>query len=96
MTSSKSQLRFMRGFRPPVYAREGLTWGMRNPFDGPVFETVEEAEQWCIAVIDEHDYRCDSPADATIHPFKGLVECGRIDPQILAQVKATQRQQEEG
>jgi len=41
-----SQLLSMKGYRPAVRARQGLTWGMRNPFDGPVFKSLEEAEQW--------------------------------------------------
>jgi len=47
---------------------------MRNPFDGPVFETLEESEEWCIAVIEEHDYRCSGFCDATIEPFEGMVD----------------------
>jgi len=48
----------MTGFRPAIYAREGLMLGIRQPLDGPVFEKLEHAEQWCIDVmIDHYDRR---------------------------------------
>jgi hypothetical protein len=47
---------------------------MRNPFDGPVFETIEEAEDWCIAVMDEHYYSMEGLSDAKIEPFSGMVD----------------------
>jgi hypothetical protein len=72
--------KFMTGYRPAVYAREGLVWGMRNPFDGPVFERLEEAEEWCIDVIIEHHYRGLGMSDAEIRPFKGMVDCYRPGP----------------
>jgi len=59
---------------PAVRALQGLTWGMRNPFDGPVFETIEEAEDWCIAVMDEHYYSMEGLSDAKIEPFSGMVD----------------------
>ena len=49
--------KFMTGYRPAVHARQGLVWGIRNPFHGPVFEKLEEAEEWCIEVFIEQDYR---------------------------------------
>ena len=65
----------MSGYRPAVYAREGLMLGMRNPFDGPVFETRERAENWCVDVIVDHYQRAFGLSDAQIRPFKGLVDC---------------------
>jgi hypothetical protein len=38
------------GYRPVVFARQGRMLGIRQPLDGPVFETLEDAEpilpQW--------------------------------------------------
>lgn len=81
--------KFMIGYRPAVYARQGLIWGMRNPFDGPVFETSEEAEEWCFEVIvDHHGRGFESMADAEIHPFKGMVDCYRPGPPGLREETA--------
>lgn len=64
---------FIVGYRPAVYAREGRMLGIRQPLDGPVFDTVEEAEQWCMdAMIDHYDRRL-GMSDARIEPFKGMV-----------------------
>ena len=73
----------MTGYRPAVYARQGLMWGIRNPFDGPVFEKLEQAEEWCIDVIIEHDYRGLGMSDALIRPFTGMVDCYRAGPPEL-------------
>ena len=64
------------GFRPEVRAREGRMFGMRQPLDGPIFETLEDARNWCIhAMISHYDRRL-GMSDATIAPFKGMVDCG--------------------
>jgi len=45
-------------YRPVTHVREGLMFGMRQPMDGPVFEKLEHAEEWCIDVmIDHYDRR---------------------------------------
>jgi hypothetical protein len=36
--------KFVVGFRPAVYAREGRMLGIRQPLDGPVFQNMKEAE----------------------------------------------------
>lgn len=57
-TVIRSLKKHMTGFRPAIYAREGLMLGVRQPLDGPVFEKLEHAEQWCIDVmIDHYDRR---------------------------------------
>ena len=58
-----------------MYAREGLVLGMRTPFTGPVFETRERAEYWCLDVILDHYQRGLGMSDAKIYPFKGMVDC---------------------
>jgi hypothetical protein len=72
----KSTTKFVRGYRPVVRAREGRMLGIRQPLDGPVFETLENARNWCIhAMISHYDRRL-GMSDATIELFKGMVDCG--------------------
>ena len=40
--------KFIVGFRPEVRARQGCMFGMRQPLDGPIFEKLEDARNWCI------------------------------------------------
>ena len=71
----KGKQKFMMGFRPVVRAREGRMLGIRQPLGGPIFETVRDAENWCIhAMISHYDRRL-GMSDATIEPFKGMVSC---------------------
>jgi hypothetical protein len=73
MTASKKEV---TGYRPVVRAREGLMLGSRQPLDGPVFETLQDAEHWCIhAMISHYDRRL-GMSDAHIESFNGLVDCG--------------------
>ena len=66
----------MVGYRPAVFARQGRMFGMRQPLDGPIFETLEDARNWCIhAMISHYDRRL-GMSDAQIEPFKGMVDCG--------------------
>jgi hypothetical protein len=68
--------KFLVGFRPAVYAREGRMLGIRQPLDGPVLENLKDAEHWCIhAMISHYDRRL-GMSDARIEPFKGLVIAG--------------------
>ena len=68
--------KFIVGFRPEVRARQGRMFGMRQPLDGPIFETLEDAQNWCIhAMISHYDRRL-GMSDARIESFKGLVDCG--------------------
>ena len=72
----KGKQEFMTGYRPVVHAREGRMFGMRQPLDGPIFEKLEDARNWCIhAMISHYDRRL-GMSDATIEPFKGMVDCG--------------------
>ena len=68
------------GFRPEVRARHGLMLGMRQPLDGPIFETLEDARNWCIHAMISHFDRRLGMSDATIEPFKGMVDCGGPPP----------------
>ena len=73
--------KLITGYRPVVRAREGRTFGMRQPLDGPIFEKLEDARNWCIhAMISHYDRRL-GMSDARIEPFKGMVDCGER-PQI--------------
>ena len=66
--------KYIVGYRPAVYARVGRMLGIRQPLDGPVFDTVEEAEQWCMdAMIDHYDRRL-GMSDARIELFKSMVD----------------------
>ena len=67
---------FLTGYRPVVRARQGLMLGMRQPLDGPIFEKLEDARNWCIhAMISHYDRRL-GMSDARIEPFKGMVTAG--------------------
>jgi len=48
--------------------------------DGPIFETRQEAQDWCIHIIIENDYRGGPWAEVTIRPFKGKVRTLEIEP----------------
>lgn len=65
--------KFISGFRPVVHAREGLMYGMRQPMDGPVFEQLEQAEEWCMDVMIDHYDRRLGLSDARIERFEGMV-----------------------
>jgi len=68
--------KLITGYRPVVRAREGRMFGMRQPLNGPVFDKLEDAQYWCIhAMISHYDRRL-GMRDATIEPFKGMVDCG--------------------
>jgi hypothetical protein len=48
--------------------------GIRQPLDGPVFEKLDEARNWCIyAMINHYDRRL-GMSDARLELFQGLVE----------------------
>ena len=61
----------MTGYRPIVRAREGRMLGIRQPPDGPVFDILEDAENWCIYAMIDHYERKLGMADAKIHPYQG-------------------------
>ena len=51
----------------------GLMLGIRQPLDGPIFEKLEDAQNWCIhAMISHYDRRL-GMSDAKIEPFQGMV-----------------------
>ena len=69
--------KYITGYRPAVSARQGLMLGIRQPLDGPVFEKLEQAENWCIhAMISHYDRRL-GMSDARIESFKGMIDCGK-------------------
>lgn len=52
----KLHQKLVAGFRPAVYARQGVMFGIRQPLDGPVFQKLKDAEHGCIhAMIDHYD-----------------------------------------
>ena len=73
MTKNR-QREFVKGFKTIVRARQGLMLGIRQPLDGPIFETLEDARNWCIhAMISHYDRRL-GMSDARIEPFQGIVD----------------------
>jgi hypothetical protein len=81
--------KFMTGYRPMVWAREGRTLGIRQPLDGPVFDTLDDAENWRIYAMTDHYERKLGMADAKIHPFKGMLDFGL--PPDPVRLRETQR-----
>lgn len=67
---------YIIGHRPVVHARQGLMLGIRQPLDGPIFEKLEDAQNWCIHVMISHYDRRFGMSDASITPFKGMADCG--------------------
>ena len=85
----KGNYKFVRGYRPVVRAREGRMLGIRQPLAGPVFDTLEDAQNWCMyAMIDHYDRKL-GMADAKIHPFKGMLDFG--PPPDPIRLRETQR-----
>ena len=74
---------FMSGYRPVVRARVGRMLGIRQPLDGPVFPSKQDAEHWCIHAIVSHYDRRLGMSDARIEPFKGMVGCFADPPASL-------------
>jgi hypothetical protein len=69
---------YMVGYRPVVYAREGRMLGIRQPLDGPVFEKLEDARNWCIhAMISHYDRRL-GMSDARIERFTDMMGAGDV------------------
>jgi hypothetical protein len=70
----KPQVTFIRGFRPVIHAREERMLGSRNPLDGPVFDTLQDAITFTIGMMaDHHLDRGLGLSDARIERFKGMV-----------------------
>jgi hypothetical protein len=46
--------KLLTGYRPVVRARQGLMLGIRQPMDGPVFDKLEHARNWCIHAMISH------------------------------------------
>ena len=63
------------GYRSAVYVRQGRMLGIRQPLDGPVFETLEHAEYWCWHAMLDHYERALGMSDARIEACKGMVDC---------------------
>ena len=63
----------MTGFHPVIHAREGGMLGIRNPLDGPVFDTMEDAIVFTIGVMADHFDRGLDLSDARIERFRGMV-----------------------
>ena len=88
--------KFLTGYRPVIHAREGRMLGIRQPLDGPIFEKLEGARNWAIhAMISHFDGRL-GMSDATIEPFRGLVDCGGppSDPARLRDIERISEQSE--
>ena len=66
--------KYITGYRPAVYAREGRMLGIRQPLDGPVFEKLEHVEYWCWYAMLDHYERGLGMSDTKIEPFKGMVD----------------------
>lgn len=81
--SYKGKQLFKSGYRPVVRARVGLMLGIRQPLDGPVFTTKQDAEHWCIHAMVSHYDRRLRMSDARIEPFKGIVGCFADPPVSL-------------
>lgn len=62
---------YLKGYAPAVRARQGLMLGIRSPLDGPVFEKLEDAINWCVSVMAGHFDRGLGMSDARITPFEG-------------------------
>lgn len=61
--------------------------GIRQPLDGPVFNTYEDALGWCMDVMVCHHERGYGIADAQIQPFKGMVDSAEApSPELLKDV----------
>ena len=72
--TSRSTGHFIKGYKPVVRARNGAMLGIRQPLDGPVFQTLEDARNWAIhAMISHYDRRL-GMSDATIERFEGMVD----------------------
>ena len=69
----KPQLTFMTGFRPVIHARKGRMLGIRNPLNGPVFDTLQDAIAFSMGVMADHFDRGLGLSDARIERFKGMV-----------------------
>ena len=63
----------MEGIYPVIHAREGRMLGIRNPLDGPVFDTIEDAIVFTMGVMADHFDRGLGLSDARIEHFKGMV-----------------------
>jgi hypothetical protein len=58
---------------------------MRQPLDGPILETLEDARNWCIHAMISHFDRRLGMSDARIEPFKGVVAtAGLRDEKLVA------------
>ena len=63
----------MVGYQVIMYARQGLVYGIRNPNISPVFDTKDNALEYCLEVIANHWSRMQTMIDARIYAFGGLV-----------------------
>jgi hypothetical protein len=71
--SKKPQQKLLVGYRPIIHAREGFMLGIRQPLDGPVFQTYKDALGFCMDVMVSHFERGLGMSDGKIEPFKGMV-----------------------
>ena len=62
------------GYRSAVYVRQGRMLGIRQPLDGPVFETLEHAEYWCWHAMLDHYERGPGMSDVRLEPFKDMLD----------------------
>ena len=69
----KPQITCMTGFRPVIHAHQGRMLGSRNPLDGPVFATLQDAIDYSIGVMANHFDSGLGLSDARNVRFKGMV-----------------------
>ena len=75
MNQKSGHKKFITGYSPVVHARQGLMLGIRQPLDGPVFDKLEDAENWCIhAMVSHYESRL-GMSDGRIELFRGMVNC---------------------
>jgi hypothetical protein len=74
MRSVERRQQYVVGYRPVVHARIGRMLGIRQPLDGPVFDSKHDAEHWCIHAMVSHYDRRLGMSDAKIYPFKGMID----------------------
>ena len=61
----------MVGYHTEVLARQERMLGIQNPLDRPVFDTLQDAEDWYMYVMLDHYDRGLEMSDARIELFQG-------------------------
>jgi hypothetical protein len=61
------------GFQATLCARTGRLPFPRSPINEAIFDTVEQAEEWCVAMIEENADRLGPFVNALIERYSGPV-----------------------